>query len=185
MTLFLKALLSYSFFFVVCSKGTSFDKKAKHAKRLARLLFPGDKAPQRAYRQAIGRLRRHLKVVERSMCLGEWDSINFSAVPAKAHKNLKGAFRKHQEARYTQYLSDLLEGKNGAKINSSGLQPHELVKEYLVQHKPEDATNEAQWRAIVDELRQSGTFESSLAVVDVSGSMEGIPMEVFLSFFCH
>ena len=159
--------------------GTSFDKKAKLAKRLARLLFPGDKAPHRAYRKAIGRLRSHLKVVERSMCLGEWESINFSAVPAKAHKNLKGAFRKHQEERYGQYLSDLEEGKNGAKINSSGLQPHELVKEYLVQHKPEDATSEAQWRALVDELRQTGTFDSCLAVVDVSGSMEGIPMEVW------
>jgi len=37
---------------------------------------------------------------------------------------------------------------------------------------------EAQWKAYVEKLRESGELSSALAICDVSGSMEGQPMEV-------
>lgn len=37
---------------------------------------------------------------------------------------------------------------------------------------------EAQWKAYVDKLRESGELSSAMAICDVSGSMRGQPMEV-------
>ncbi|WVZ17913.1 hypothetical protein V8G54_010895 [Vigna mungo] len=37
---------------------------------------------------------------------------------------------------------------------------------------------ELQWKRAVDDLKKKGTMKSCLAVCDVSGSMEGLPMEV-------
>ncbi len=47
----------------------------------------------------------------------------------------------------------------------------------------EEEVMEAQWRSYVDKLRQSGELSSCLAVADVSGSMEGQPMNVSSSSF--
>ncbi len=37
---------------------------------------------------------------------------------------------------------------------------------------------EAQWKAYVEKLRESGELGSAMAICDVSGSMNGQPMEV-------
>ena len=39
---------------------------------------------------------------------------------------------------------------------------------------------EAQWKAYVEKLRDSGDLSSGMAICDVSGSMHGQPMEVCL-----
>ena len=44
--------------------------------------------------------------------------------------------------------------------------------------KLEEQVMEAQWKSLVDGLRQSGQLSSCLAVADVSGSMSGQPMNV-------
>lgn len=160
---------------------TSFDKKGNLAKRLAKLLFPNDKAPMKAYRALIGPLRAELKVVERFMCGGEWESINFSHVPSRAHKLLKKAFAKHQPERYSQYLAALKSGKDPkVKINTATLHPHELVAPYL-SHGGLDETTEAQWTDMLAKLKAKGCFDSALAVCDVSGSMSGEPLQVAVS----
>lgn len=113
------------------------------------------------------------------MCAGEWEAINFNHVPALAHHRSKKMFMKHQPERYAQYQRDLEEGK--AKINTTGLQPHLLVEQYLASSAIPDPTIEAQWRTIIADLKDSGNFGSTLAVVDVSGSMAGIPMVVAIT----
>jgi hypothetical protein len=161
------------------TEGTAFDKDARLAKRIAQLMFPQLKQCFRAYRQVVNPLRKHLVILERLMCAGEWEAINFNHVPALAHHRTKKQFIKHQPERYAQYQRDLEEGK--AKINTTGLQPHLLVEKYLEGTSQQDATIEAQWRTIVQDLRDSGNFGSTLAIVDVSGSMHGIPMVVAIT----
>jgi hypothetical protein len=165
---------------------TFFDKpgQGRLARRLAHLWF-GASHPQcysRAYRQALSQLRENLRVVERFMCAGEWNRIEFSHVSSKCHLKSKKAFAKHCDGRYESYLSELKAGT--AKINTAGLHPHELVNQYMsnkVEGGGVDETVEAQWRTLVGKLKQAGSFSSALAVVDVSGSMSGIPMMVAIT----
>jgi len=164
------------------SEGSFFDKdeNGKQAKTIAKLLFPNDKACNKKYRKEVSALREKLKIVERLMAENRWDEIEFSHVPAKAHKILRNAFNKHQEERYKEYLQNV---KNGsAKINTSGLQPHELANKYVSGFNvPIDDTIEVQWNALVNKLAEKGNLNSSVAVVDVSGSMSGQPMIVAIA----
>jgi len=120
-----------------------------------------------------------LRVVERSICLGDWKSINFAHVPAVAHNKLKKSFQKHQATRYTQYLQDVKEGKK--EIKTAGIQPHELVKQYQEKEEELNETIEAQWRTLIKKLGEAGSLGRALAVADVSGSMSGVPMQVSIS----
>jgi Mg-chelatase subunit ChlD len=158
-----------------------FDKQAKLSQRLASLIFPDDKKAHMKYRKMLGPLRRHMVLVENLMCDGRWGEINFSAVPSIAHRILKKAFAKHEPERYSAYQESLAQGK--AKINTTGLAPHLLVEEYYKQGTSAsvDLTIEAQWKSIVDNVRKCGAFSQAVAVVDVSGSMSGIPMMVSIT----
>jgi hypothetical protein len=163
---------------------THFDKKenGNQAYVLAQLIFPGFKGmtAMRKYRKLLGSLRENMKIVERLMAAGRWTEINFSTLPAKAHRLLRKAFVKHAPNEYNKYLELLSEGK--VKINSTGTQPHELVKLYLSGKSSTDQTIEGQWKDLVQKLAKTGTLGSALAISDVSGSMEGIPMNVSIAF---
>lgn len=178
----------------VPTEGTHFDKKANGglARRLARLAF-GETDPKcysKKYRQSVSALRKHLVVVERLMCAKQWEKIEFGKCPSQCHNRNKNAFIKHCGERYQQYISRVKKGTD--KINTAGLQPHELVKQCM-SHRGgggddvhENArlaleTVEAQWTELIAKLRKSGTLSAALSIVDVSGSMSGIPMEVAMA----
>ena len=172
------------------------------AKKIARILFGGSAAAaqgaehkhggfqnaahmqscMKRYRSLLSTLRGHLCITERLACANRWPSINFNAVPSKCHQILKAAFRRHCPQRYAAYLASLKRGEKQVKINVTGLAPHELVKFYL--DNPRAAVNEtveAAWRALVSRVEESGTFASAVAIVDVSGSMAGLPMTVAIA----
>jgi hypothetical protein len=82
----------------------------------------------RGYRKLLVELT---KVVETQMCKNEWDSINYSTIPSKAHRNYAKAFERHSEDRYQSYLNDLSTPAaiaKGVKINASAIEPHELSR---------------------------------------------------------
>lgn len=159
------------------SEGGQFDNLAHVC---ARLMFPDEarQTPQchmKAYRKMLSELRGYLKVVERFTTSGRWEEIVFSRVPSRAHQNLRGAFRRHVPIRYGQYLESVRKGES--TIKTTGLQPHELVRHYFSGGE-EDPTVEAAWTELTRKLAESGSFDRTVAVVDVSGSMSGTPMEV-------
>lgn len=158
------------------TEGTHFDKIAKATSRLARLCFPVSVSPMKDYRKMISALREHLRVVERLETQDRWTEINYSAVPATCMRKQKGAFRKHDELRFDEYLKDVSEGK--IKMNTSGVQVHELVKPYVDSAIVSDDAADAQFSEIIRKARESGTFKNTLALVDVSGSMSGTPITV-------
>jgi hypothetical protein len=69
------------------------------------------------------------------------------------------------------------------KINSKGIAPHEIVK--LCRHRDisdsEKMMLNKQWQDIVDEVSKSNIFDNSIAISDVSGSMEGTPICVSIA----
>jgi hypothetical protein len=63
-----------------------------------------------------------------------------------------------------------------AKINVTGILPHELANYYVNLRNTQDEyeeneTIELQWKSIVDNVKNSGILGNSLAIVDLSGSM--------------
>ncbi len=169
------------------SEGSHFDKKHRIVRKLCKIMHQlalprtapvTNSAEYR--RNVLTPLRAHLNIVEKAMCARMWDTINFGAVPSVAMSNYKKAFARHQEERFQQYLEDVKAGR--AKINSAMVFPHQLVGHYL-NRAPYNEVVEQQWRAIVRDTRKRFCAAgcSALAVVDVSGSMSGQPMQVAIA----
>ena len=83
------------------------------------------------WRKTLSRLRKHIDVIERKMCSGEWSAIDYNAVPSKANLIYKNAFMKHDEIRRKDYLSKLAKGDESVKINAGVLEPYEIVHKYV------------------------------------------------------
>ena len=112
-------------------------------------------------------LRAYLKIVEKYMCAGRWNEIDFSSVPSCAMQRLKKAFEKHTPELFKEWKEKLK--KNEVKVNAKVLLPHLLVKEMRL-GKSDEVTYE-QWKVIEEEVKTLGILEKAIAVVDTSGSM--------------
>jgi len=170
------------------------SNKYKHlVKSLSQILFPNNKKSLELYRKTIlNPLSQKVIILEKQMCQNQWNEIQYNTVPAQAMKiygrdisriyNKKniiyqsGAFKRHDTERFSEYLGDVKKGTE--KINTTGIQPHQLVKQILLH---DDETINLQWNTLVDNLRNTTSIKSSIAVVDVSGSMQGEPIEVALA----
>jgi hypothetical protein len=115
------------------------------------------------------------KVVETQMCANEWDEINYSQVPSIAMNKHRNAFFNRDGQRYAEYIADVQAGKQ--KINASVLFPHQLYQ--AIQNGDNADAVEAQWNALPNYME--GSTERIIPVCDVSGSMEGLPMDVSIS----
>jgi hypothetical protein len=124
-------------------------------------------------------LRKHLvnktEVVESLICKKLFHYVNYATVPSIAMNKYRNVFMKHDHTRFEKFNKDVLDGK--AKVNASTLHPHQLLQALL---KGEDATAvEAQWQSLPNYME--GSTERILPVCDVSGSMEGLPMDVSIA----
>lgn len=142
--------------------------------KLDKAMFPGKKSkqPHKRYRQAISALRDHLCVVERKMSANRWADIDYTKVPAKASLKYTKAFGTHDLKRYTNYIHDLVNGNTTVKI--AGLAPHEIARKAAL--KPDSILYKEMWNQLVYTHR--GFANDAVCVVDVSGSMKGVPMDV-------
>ena len=113
------------------------------------------------------------RVVETQMCAKKFDEIEFSKVPSKAFHIYKKSFAKQDPERFTKFVEAVNEGAE--KVNSGQLFPYELYQSFM----KGDAHDviKAQWNNLPDYVGE-GSF---LPVCDVSGSMNGLPMEVSVS----
>ena len=118
------------------------------------------------------RLVEMTNVVETKMCRGEWNLIPYSQVPSYAMNMYRNAFGKHDATRFEQFNNAVLAGD--ATVNASVLFPHQLYQA-LKQGQNETAV-EAQWKSLPNFME--GSKERIIPVCDVSGSMEGLPMDV-------
>ncbi|RKP26082.1 hypothetical protein SYNPS1DRAFT_14704 [Syncephalis pseudoplumigaleata] len=141
-------------------------------------------------------LRARIHVIETLMSHGQWDKIVYEQVPSVCMKKQKRLFTKHDDERFAAYLAQVEKGEK--KITSKALMPHQLVDEaftsIMKRHAQDEDVEEedvelarsiqvleAQWKSYVDNLAKEGTFESAMAVCDVSGSMEGTPMNAAIA----
>jgi len=132
-------------------------------------------------KQVIVPLREHIKIVESKMCAQKYNEIDYEKVPSVAMNKYKKAFQKNDAERFNDYMSSVSKGEK--KINSSQVYPHDLVRQYLNQsyNSKVDDVIEAQWKEIKKKVQETKAFDKSIVVCDVSGSMNGIPMEVAIA----
>lgn len=120
-------------------------------------------------------LRAKINIVETKMCKKSYEEIQYEHVPSVAMNRYKNAFRRNDFDRFNEYMKQVTSGKT--KINASQVYPHDLVRQYM-NGQEEDPVIEAQWKEIKAKTK---AFENSIVVCDVSGSMEGTPMEVAIA----
>ncbi|KAK1359015.1 hypothetical protein POM88_043489 [Heracleum sosnowskyi] len=79
----------------------------------------------------------------------------------------------------TPFSDNLEDCKGEAKIAAGALLPHDIIESCLNHETEEEKTvAELQRKRMVDDMLKKGKLTNCIAVSDVSGSMEGIPMEV-------
>lgn len=151
------------------------NASSKLTKKIATDIRTGLGLTSRQYRKKLSAKRAELDIVERKMCSKNWDQINYKGVPSKAALNYKGAFEKHDQVRYAQYIADVKEGKT--TINAGTLYPYDLVEKCFA--NDDSATLDVLWNALPNYLQDDTS--NGIVVADVSGSMSGRPMAVSIS----
>ncbi|GJE97334.1 vWFA domain-containing protein [Phanerochaete sordida] len=139
-------------------------------------------------------LRKVISCPEPLMSANRWSDINYRHVPSVCmHRNLPH-FYKHDTTRFESYLEDVESGKS--KISGATLLPHQLLMEAVrcsadARHTPDPAAPsikdfrkrlaetklrgvDAQWKTMVERVREAATLDNCLAVCDVSGSMGSV-----------
>ncbi|KAI5857741.1 hypothetical protein BZA05DRAFT_330707 [Tricharina praecox] len=148
------------------------------------------------YRKLLSSLRKPLELVETKISEKKFEEINYSRVPSIAMDRYKPLFAYRDLEHFDEYLTDVANGK--AKISGATLFPSLLVRQARIAHHedmgppperfpgPRETKRRLenhiasielkvvslQWNTLVQRIRDSGTLESTIAVVDVSGSME-------------
>jgi hypothetical protein len=135
-------------------------------------------------KEFITPLRSYLSIVEKYMCAGKWDDIDYNKVPSCAMKNLKNAFLKHNYMRFNNWKDAFSKGDSiVTKVNAKQLYPYELVKE-VRKNNSSNAVIEAQWKVLQEKVVSNGCLNDSVIVVDTSTSMHNpnyIPFDVAVS----
>lgn len=136
------------------------------------------------YRKTLSYLRNQIKVVEKLMSENRWNEIEFDKLPSKAGYLYRNAFANREETRerYDEFIHS-----DNTTVNSSTLYPYEIVKPcydkygYNVNYLPDSEiqTMQKYWDNLPNYL--TGKNHSVMCMVDVSGSMSGLPLMVSTS----
>lgn len=129
-------------------------------------------ATEKEYRKCIRDIRKKIATVEEKMSARKWKDVDYSAVPSQASRIYKNAFKKHDEARYNEFIGKAEKGE--VKINASTLYPYQIYNSVQTNYSK---TLEALWNQLPDYTQG----KNALVVADVSGSMTGDPMSVAVS----
>ncbi|KAL8489013.1 hypothetical protein ACS0TY_025063 [Phlomoides rotata] len=172
------------------SLDSSFDRTTLLCETIAKKVFPRCEYPEyeavedahylyrvrdRLRKEVLVPLRKALELPEVYIGANDWGSIPYNRVSSVAMKLYKDKFLNHDGERFREYLEKVESGE--AKIAAGALLPHEIIAA-LDDTADGGAVAELQWKRMVDDMAKKGTLNNCLAVCDVSGSMEGIPMEV-------
>ena len=138
------------------------------------------------YRQGLSAIRAKLNLIETKMTQGNWSEIEYDKIPSKAGMQYRSAFYRHDEERYVDFIKPkVVDGqKQEVVVNAKTLYPYEIVgkclnTDYRGMSDVDQLTMDAYWNNLPDYLK--GEDSNALAVVDVSGSMFGTPIEVAIS----
>ena len=169
----------------LCAKWMPREKGSKS--HIARALRNHLSMSPKSYRKMLSRLTA---VVETQMCDRNWDEINYAHVPSQAMRIYKNAFKRQSPESWNEYMEKLTSGET--KVNAGAIHPHEILGDYIrtssaggyssrystkIQEIPQIV--EEQWNALPNWM--SANPGNILPIVDTSGSMAGVPIQVAVS----
>lgn len=165
------------------SINTSSDETRKLANKVREYLGMSPKY----YRKTLSALRKKINVLERLMSAGEWDKIEFDKIPSQAGLKYRNAFARHDVERakagaitYENFIKD-----ENTTVNAGALYPYQVVEKAsgLFNDTPLNDVQRLSINKYWDNLTDyfNGAAFDGLAVVDVSGSMWGTPINVAIS----
>lgn len=135
------------------------------------------------YRKVLSKLRARIKVVEGLMSANRWEEIEFDKIPSRAGIIYRNAFARRDLI--AKKYENFAKSKN-TKVNASALYPHDIAHRAM-SYEMRDVSYEDTQRLMLQKYWENlpdyynGKQENGIAVVDVSGSMSGQPMEVAIS----
>ncbi|KAF4332082.1 hypothetical protein FBEOM_14125 [Fusarium beomiforme] len=138
------------------------------------------------YRKDTSALRKHLEIVEREITDKKYENIKYDRVPSLAMNQYSKLFIENDAERFGKYLDKVAEGK--ANISGATLLPSTLIQKVRTAESAVRGQNanqlldqrvaaieskvlDGQWNTLVQRIKDSGSMDSSIAVCDVSGSM--------------
>ena len=171
----------------LCAKWlASENASSKQTKELATKTRIGLKMTSKQYRKMLSSLRKKIKIIETLITNKDYSSIEYDKVPSQAGLKYKSCFWENDRERYSKFLESVNKGEK--KINVGTLSPYEIVSKVPKYNcwggnrelsLEERKTLNTMWEQLPDYVEDK--FENAIAVVDVSGSMEGTPMDIAIS----
>ncbi|XP_065852400.1 uncharacterized protein [Euphorbia lathyris] len=164
---------------------SSFDRSLLLCESIARKVFSRESYPEyegveeahyayrvrdRLRKEVLVPLRKVLELPEVYIGQKRWGEIPYNRVPSAAMKLYKDKFFKHDEKRFSKYLKEAKTAPGGAML------PVDTIKSM----NDDDGGQVAELQ-MNDLLKQGRKLKNSLAICDVSKSMNGTPMEVALT----
>lgn len=136
----------------------------------------------REYRKTLSTLRERINVLERLMSANRWDEIEFDKIPSKAGLIYRNAFARRDilAKKYETFAKS-----KDTKVNAEALYPHDVAHRAFTMryNTPLEDPTRLMLQKYWDNLKDfyNGREENGIAIVDVSGSMSGVPMEAAVS----
>lgn len=159
------------------------NASSAETKRVARKIRKAFGLTSKQYRKSLSSLRAKINIVERLMSANQWDKIEFDKIPSRAGIIYRNAFARRDiiAQKYADFAKDKTK-----KVNAGALYPNDIAHralDYSMREKSlEDPTRQMlqkYWDNLPDYY--NGRDENGIAVVDVSGSMWGTPLEAAIS----
>lgn len=158
----------------------SCNASSKETKRLGNITRLAFGMTQKEYRKTLAELRERINIVEKLMSENRWDEIEFDKIPSKAGLIYKNAFARRDiiAEKYEKFAKD----KN-TTVNADTLYPHDIAHKALRNTDSFPSVDRAMLQKFWDNLPNyyGDRKENGIAVVDVSGSMYGTPLEAAIS----
>lgn len=157
----------------------SVSVRSKERRGQLMILLTSWKMNQAAYRKVLSRLRSSLNLLETKLSEREYEAIDYQKLPSIAGMKYRQAFYRNDMERYMAFLEQLKTGQ--AQVNAATLYPADIVGKILQSRDIAEQRElyNGMWANLPDYIGERR--ENSLAVVDVSGSMTGKPMEVAIA----
>lgn len=157
----------------------SINASSPLTKKRGRFFAEAFSMSERQYRKMLSEGRKACNLVETLMSQNHWDNIDFSCLPSRAGLLYKNAFARREEtkARYAEFMAN-----KDTKVNASVLTPVDIASQ-IYDNRHVDTIKRNAWQKYWDALPDyyHGHEEPGIAVVDVSGSMYGQPLEAAVS----
>jgi len=156
------------------------NASAAETKRMGNIVREHLGMTHRQYRKTLTYLRKLINIVETLMSHNMWDKIEFDKIPSKAGLIYKNAFARRDiiAKKYEAFAKN-----KDTKVNAAVLNPVDIAHRAFYCNRNVEDTERVMLQKYWDNLPNyyGDKSENAIAVVDVSGSMSGTPMEAAVS----